>query len=155
MQNVLLVIPADKEPQRSVGIAIDLAKQRAGNLVALVIVDPSVPMQAAATLTDTAFMGEEVGEHVSEAIVRDYHTRSAALLHALVERAKKEGVLVTPLIEQGDVGEICGRVVRTHEIGAAVLVAQRRSWLARFLARRVALRVPSLSGCEVHVVNED
>jgi hypothetical protein len=46
-------------------------------------------------------------------------------LQALTERATKEDVVVMPLIEQGDTGEICGRVIRTHQIGAAVLVAEK------------------------------
>jgi nucleotide-binding universal stress UspA family protein len=155
MQNVLLVIPAGKEPQQAIAAAIELARQRGGSLVALVVVDPNLPTYAASTLTDLAFMGEEVSEQVSDVIVREYHTRSEALLHVVVERAKKEGVAVTPIIEQGDIGEICSRIIRTHQIGTAVLVAEKRSWLTRFLSHRAAVRLPALSGCEVRVMEED
>jgi nucleotide-binding universal stress UspA family protein len=154
MQNVLLVIPAGKEPQRAVDAAIELARQRGGALVALVVLDPTVLSHAASTLTDVGFMGEEVGEHVSEAIAREYRTRSEALLHAVAERAKKEGIVVTPIIEQGDIGEICRRVIRMHQVGTAVLVAEKRSWLARILSYS-AVQLPALSGCEVRVMEED
>lgn len=155
MQNVLLVIPAGKEPQRAVSAAIELARQRRGTLIALVVLDPSVPTYAASTLTDVGFMGEEVGEHVSEALAHEYRTRSESLLHAVTERAKTEGVVVTPIIEQGDIGEICRRVIRTHQVRTAVVVAEKRSWLARFLSHSVVVQLPALSGCEVHVMEED
>ncbi|HVO27973.1 MAG TPA: universal stress protein [Candidatus Margulisiibacteriota bacterium] len=155
MHNVLLVIPASKEPQRAGAAAIELARQRGGKLVALVVVDPNVPSYAASTLSDVGFMGEQVSEQVSETIVREQHTRAAALLHALAERAKKEGVVVTPIVEEGDIGDICRRVIRTHAIGSAVLVAEKQSWLTRFLSRSAAVQLPALSGCEVRVMEED
>ena len=155
MQNVLVVIPGGTEPQHAIAAAIELARQRGAKLVALVVVDPHAPSYAASTLTDLAFMGEEVGEQVSDAIVRECRTRSEALLHALVERAKKEGVAVTPLIEQGDIGEICSRIIGTYAIGTTVLVAEKRSWLTRFLSRSTAVQLPALSGCEVRVMEED
>ena len=155
MTNVLLVTPAGKEPQRAIAAAIEIAKQRGGILVVLAVLDPSVPAYAASTLTDLAFMGEEVTDQVSDTIAREYRTCASTLLHAIAERAKKDGVAVTPIIEQGDTGEICRRVIGTHHIGIAVLVAEKRSWLTRFLSRSAAVQVPALSGCEVRVMEED
>jgi hypothetical protein len=34
-------------------------------------------------------------------------------------------------------------------------VAERQSWLTRFLSRSAAVRLPALSGCEVRVMEED
>jgi len=155
MTNVLLVTPAGKDPQRAVGATIEIAKQHGGTLVVLAVIDPSVPTYAASTLTDLAFMGEEVTERVSDTIAREYRTCASTLLQAVAERAKKEGVDVTPIIEQGDTGEICRRVIRTHQIGIAVLVAEKRSWFARFLSHSAAGHLPALSGCEVRVMEED
>ena len=73
----------------------------------------------------------------------------------LAEHAKKESVVVTPIIEQGDIGEICRRVIRTHQVGTAVLVAEKRSWLTRFLSHSTAVQLPALAGCEVHFIEED
>jgi hypothetical protein len=155
MPNVLLVTPAGKEPRRAIAAAIEIAKQRGAILVALAVLDPSVPTYAANTLTDLGFMGEEVTDHVSDTIAREYRTCASTLLHAVAESAKKEGVAVTPIIEEGDTGEICRRVIRTHHIGIAVLVAEKRSWLTRFLSHSAALQLPALSGCEVRVMEED
>jgi nucleotide-binding universal stress UspA family protein len=155
MQNVLLVVPAGKEPQRAIGAAIELARQRGGTLVVLVVLDPTVPTQATSALTDVGFMGEQVGEEVGATIVREYRSQADTLLHALVERAKREGIAVTPLVAEGDTAEMCGRVIQSHQIGVAVLVAERRSWLTRFLSHSAAVKLPALSGCEVRVMEED
>jgi nucleotide-binding universal stress UspA family protein len=155
MPNVLLVIPAGTEPQRAIGAAIDLARQRGGTLVAVIVLDPQQAARAASTLSEAGFMGEEVGTQVRETIAHEYRSDAEALLQALRERAKTEGVAVTPLIEAGDAGEICGRVIRTHQIGTAVLVAEKRSWLTRFLSHGAAVKLPALAGCEVKVMEED
>jgi nucleotide-binding universal stress UspA family protein len=154
-QNVLLVIPAGKEPWRAIARAIDLCRRRNAGLVALVVIDPNLPSFAASSLTDVGFMGEEVGDQVGEAIVREYRACAEALLHVLTEHAKKESVVVTPIVEQGDSGEICRRVIRTHQVGTAVLVAERRSWLMRLLAHSAAVPLPAFADCEVHVMEEE
>ena len=100
-------------------------------------------------------MGEQVGTDVGDTIVREYRTRAQTFLQAVVERAKEKGVDVTPLVEQGDADEICRRVIRTHAIATAVLVAEKRSWLTRFLAHAATVKLPKLCGCEVRVMEED
>lgn len=155
MQNVLLIIPADKEPEQAMRAAIDLAKERQGALIALVLLDPELATRAASTLTDVGFLGERVGEQVSATIAHDQRAHCEALLHDLAERAKREGVVVTPLLEEGDIGEICGRLIRTHGIGTAIVVAARRSWLARLFSPGGTVDAEALSGCEVRWMEDD
>lgn len=155
MRNVLLMIPAGKEPQEAIGTAVELARQRGGTLVVVVVLDANLPGQVAIRLTEVGFMGEQIGRQVSDAIAHEYHTRATALLQALADRANKEGVPVIPLIEQGDTGEICSRIIRSHQIGTAVLVAEKRSWLTRFLSHSAAVKLPELANCEVRVMEED
>ena len=154
MSNVLLVIPAAKESEVALRTAIELAQERRATLVALVVLDADLPGRVATTLTEVGFMGEQLGDQVRAAIVHEDRAGAEALLHVLSERARKEGVTVTPLIEQGDTGEICSRVIRAYQIGIAVLVAERRSWLTRFLSRG-AVKLPALLGCEVRIVEDD
>ena len=155
MQNVLVVIPAGKEPQRALQAAIELAKERGVQLVALAVLDPRLSSRVATTLTEVGFMADEVGASVGNTLLHEYRVESEALLQALAKRAKRDGVSVTPLIEEGDTEEICSRVIRTHQIGTAVLVAEKRSWLARFLSHGAAVSLPALAGCEVRVMEED
>jgi len=155
MSNVLIVIPAGSEPQQAMRTAVDLAKQRAGALVALVVLDADVPRRVASRLTEVGFMAERIGQEVSDTLLHEYRERAELLLRGLAEQAMKEGVVVTPLIEQGDTGDICGRVIRTYQIGTAVLVAEKRSWLTRFLSHSAAVQLPALAGCDVRVMEED
>ncbi len=155
MQNVLIVIPAGTESQQAIRTAIDLATEKGAELVALVVIPPEVANRVTSTLSEAGFLGEEVGSQVGEAIEHEHRVRADALLRAIAEQARHAGVALTPLIELGDTGEICTRVIRSHQIGTAVLVAERQSWLTRFLSRTAAVKLPTLAGCEVRVVEED
>jgi nucleotide-binding universal stress UspA family protein len=155
MHNVLVLIPAGTEPQRAIRAAIGLAQEKDARLVAVVVITPEVASRVTSTLSDVGFVGEHVGSQVLETIQHECRTRSEALLRSVAEQAKQEGVAVTAMIEEGDTGEICARVIRTHQIGTAVLVAERQSWLARFLSRSAPVKLPALSGCEVRVMEED
>jgi len=155
MPNVLLVIPAGAEAQRAMAAAIELAKTRGGRLVALIVLDTAQATRAARTLSEVGFMSEEVGTQVGAAIAHEHRSDAEARLHALRERADRDGVTVTPLIEEGDTGEICDRVIRAHHIGTAILVAEKQSWLTRFLSRGAAVQLPAFAGCEVKVMEDD
>ena len=154
-RNVLILIPTGREPQQAIRAAIDLAKQRGGALVALVVLDRELAARVSTRFSETGFMSEHVEHQVSETIMREYRTRAESLLRMISERATKEGVAATSILEEGDTEDVCGRVIRTHQIGTAVLVAEKRSWLTRFLSRSAAVNLPTLAGCEVRVMDED
>jgi hypothetical protein len=146
MHNVLIVIPAGTEPQRAIRTAIGLAKEKGERLVAVVVITPEVASRVTSALSDVGFVGERVGSQVVETIRHEYRARS---------EARHEGVAVMSTIEEGDAGEICTRLIRAYQVKTAVLVAERQSWLTRFLSRGAAVRLPALSGCEVRVMEED
>jgi nucleotide-binding universal stress UspA family protein len=155
MHNVLVLIPAGTEPQRAIRAAITLAKEKGERLIAVVVITPEVAGRVISALSDVGFVGERVGNQVLETIRHECRARSEALLSGVAEQAQQEGVAVTPIIEEGDTDEICTRLIRVHQIGTAVLVAERQSWLTRFLSHSAAVRLPALSGCEVRVMEED
>jgi nucleotide-binding universal stress UspA family protein len=155
MHNVLIVIPAGTEPQRAIRTAIGLAKEKGERLVAVVVITPEVASRVTSALSDVGFVGERVGSQVVETIRHEYRARSEALLRSVGEQARHEGVAVMSTIEEGDAGEICTRLIRAYQVKTAVLVAERQSWLTRFLSRGAAVRLPALSGCEVRVMEED
>ncbi len=155
MHNVLIVIPAGTEPQHAMRAALELAREKGGQLVALVVIPPDIAGRVTSTLSDVGFLGEQVGTQVGAALEHEYRTRSEALLRGFVDEARPQGVEVVPLVEAGDTGEICARIIRTYGIEAAILVAERRSWLTRFLSRSASVRLPAFAGCEVRVMEED
>src|SRR5262249_746053 len=115
--NVLLVISADDEAPRATRVAIDLAKQRTAQLVAVVLLDTHLSARVADALTEVGFVSDEVSTNVGNTVLHERRARAEALLQLLTEHARKEGIDVTLLLEQGDTSEICNRVIRTHRIG--------------------------------------
>jgi nucleotide-binding universal stress UspA family protein len=99
-------------------------------------------------------MGEKVSDQVQETLLREYRTRAEEMAHEIARQAEAAGVSADSKFEEGDPSEICRRLIPSHEITLAVLVAEKRSWLARLLARN-SLQVPTLAGCEVRVIEED
>jgi nucleotide-binding universal stress UspA family protein len=153
--NVLILIPPGRQPRQAMRAAVDLARERGSALIALVVIDPDAAARVTSRFSEVGFMSEHTENQVSTTILRELRAQAEASLRTLAEHATKDGVAVTPLLEEGDTEDICRRVIRTHQIGVAVLVAEKRSWLTRFLARSAAVNLPTLAGCEVRVMEED
>ena len=154
MKNVLLVTHPHADAPNAIRYALRRAQELGGSLVALMVLDPELTRRVATTLTDVGFVGEKVSDNVVEALVREQQAQAQALLSQIAEQAKTECVAVIPLIEAGDASEICGRIIETYEVQAAVLVAEKRSWLTRFLSRSASVKLPALAGCEVRVMED-
>jgi len=154
MQNVLLVIPPGIRPRKSLEYALQRAAREGAGLVALVVLDPKETARIAARL-DSAFMGERVSDRIVEVLGREQHARAEELLAEIGERARSAGLTFLPVIETGDASELCSAAIRRHEVGCAVLVAEKRSWLTKLLSRSQTVHIPTLAGCEIKVVEED
>jgi nucleotide-binding universal stress UspA family protein len=152
--NVLLLVPPDRESQAAVEEAIACTKQHGGRLIVVVALDPEAIERVSVTLTNIGFMGEKVSDQVGESLLREYRTRAECLATAIARQAEQSGVPSEAIFEEGDPSEICRRLIPRHDVGVAILVAERRSWLARLLARDT-VRVPALAGCEVRVIEDD
>lgn len=152
--NVLLLVPADREPHAALAEALRAAAERGGRLIAAVVLDPELVERVSATLSNFGFMGEKVSDEVGDTLVREYRSRAEETGASIVAQAKAAGVEAEARFEEGDPGEICRRLIPSLDIGLAVLVAERRSWLARLLARD-AVRLPTLAGCEVRVIEDE
>lgn len=153
MKNVLLVIPPGIRPRAARDHALDLAVAGGGTLVGLVLLDPAETARIAATL-DSAFMGERVSDRVTEVLAREQRHQAEALLAVIAEHASARGIPFLPLIEEGTVDEVCARVVRAHQVGTAVLVVEKRTWLSRILSRSTGVRLPSMANCALTVMEE-
>lgn len=154
MKNVLLMIPPNRESKSAVQEAIAAAKQRGGRLLVVVALDADVLDGVCATLSNVGFMGEKVSDQVQDTLLHEYRTRAEEVARRIASEAETAGVPADSKFEEGDPSEICRRLIPANEITLAILVAEKRSWLARLLARS-NLRVPALSGCEVRVIEED
>jgi hypothetical protein len=153
MKNVLLVVAPGVDAPAAVAEALARARAAGGTLVALAVVDPEAHARVASALTDQAFVGERVSENLMEALEREHRGLAEEQVRLVRDEAERQGVACVALVEEGDPSEVSRRVAAAHEVGTAVLVAEKRSWAARFLSRRAPAKVPHLPGCQVVVVD--
>lgn len=154
MKNVLLVIVPGYEAPNAVAYAIGRARDLGGELIALAVLDPATRQRLATALSDVGFVGERVSGDVVEALEKEQ--RGFAELQAAQVRAEAEraGVPVTVLVEAGDPSEVAPRICARHQVALAVLVAERQSWVTRFLSRSAPVKLPALASCEVKVMED-
>ena len=154
MSNVLLLLPADAEAPNAIAYSLQRAREIGGGLVAVATLDAKLMERVASTLTNDGFVGEKVHESVTETLAREQRLLAQQLLNQVEEQARNQGIAFRGLIEEGDPSEICAPIVRHHQVVAAVLVAEKRSWLTRFLSRSEPMNLPVLAGCEVKVMED-
>jgi nucleotide-binding universal stress UspA family protein len=154
MSNVLLLLSPENDAPNAIAYAIRRAGEVGGGLIAVAVLDAKLTERVATTLANVGFVGEKVSESVMETLEREHRAQAEDLLNQVGEQARKHGITFRPMIEEGDPGEICAALVREHEIATAVLVAEKRSWLTRFLSRSAPLNLPTLAGCEVKVMED-
>ena len=155
MNNVLLVLSPVSDARRAIADAVQRAHKAGGHLIALTVVNPDLTARVGAAFTDVGFVGEQVSDDVMHTLAREQRAHAEALLQRIGEQARTAGVPFTALIETGDPSEVCARVIADHHVRYAVLVAEKRSWLTRILARAATVRLPAVAGCEVEVVEEE
>jgi len=153
MPNVLLMVPPGSQPARGPAVAIEAARKLGGELIVLTVLDPSEVARIAASL-DSAFIGDRVSDRVTEVLAREQRAQAESLLSQIAEQARQAGVPCRTLVEEGEGSDVCARVARNWDVAAAFLVAERKSWLTRLLARASGVRVPALPGCEVTVLED-
>lgn len=154
MKNVLLVVTPGYEAPNALAYSLARAKELGGKLVALTVLDPDAHKQVASTLSNVGFVGGRVREDLVEALEKEQRSFAEVQLQQAAEEARRQGVDCAVLLEEGDPSEVSARVVREHAIGLAVLVAEKRSWVTRFLSRSAPVRLPSFAGCEIKVMED-
>jgi nucleotide-binding universal stress UspA family protein len=155
MSNVVLMLPADRQVSRAIATALDLAEQRKAGLIAALVIDADAAQRFSSQMIDRGLVAEKVTDQLSEALAREHRIRGEALLHEICEETRARGIPCRTMLETGDPGQICRRLVETDDVAAVVLVTEKRSWLGRALGLGQPLRPSALGGCEVLVVPED
>jgi len=155
MSNVLVLVPPDRQVTRAIAAALDLASERRAGLMAAVVIDVDASDRLSDRMTDVGFLGEKMTGQVSETLAREHRVRGEALLAEIAEQARARGIECRTSIEAGDPGEVCRHLIATADVVAAIIVAEKRSWIARILTGGQPLQPPALGGCEVTVVEED
>jgi nucleotide-binding universal stress UspA family protein len=145
---------ADHQSQRAPAEAIELARAQGAALTVAVVIDPTVMNRVTHKLDEIGLAGEKVGDGVRHVLLHEYRARADSAVAVATELARKAGVAVHGIVEEGDPTEVGVRLARTLPATAVLLVAERRSWLNRLLSGS-AVGMPDLPGCEVRVIEED
>jgi nucleotide-binding universal stress UspA family protein len=155
VSSILLLLPPDRQVSGAIAAALDLAAKRRADLIAVVVIDDDASDRLSSHLIDIGLIADKVTDQVTETLGREYHIRAEALLQEVADQARTRGIACRTSIEEGDANDVCRRLIATADVSAVVLVAEKRSLLARILARDEPLHPPDLGGCEVIVVDED
>jgi nucleotide-binding universal stress UspA family protein len=155
MSTVLLLLPPDRQVTRAIATALDVAAERGAKLIAVVVIDDDASLRLATRMIDVGLLAEKLTDQVSEAMEREHRIRGDALLTEVADQARTRGIACERRLEHGDMDEVCRLLVEATGASAAVLVAEKRSWLARMLTGGEPLRPAALGGCELIIVDED
>jgi len=154
MSNVLLLLEPDIDTPNAVAYAIQRAVDIGGRLIAVAVLDPQTTQRVAATLANVGFVGEKVNESVVETLTREQNLQAEQVLKHIEEQVRKRGIAFVGMVKEGVPSDICAAIVREHDVTAAVLVVEKRSWLSRFLSRSAPLNLSGLGGCEIKIMED-
>ena len=152
MKNVLLVIEPGYEAPDATAYALSQARERGASLIALAVLDPGTHQRVASTLSNVGFVGGRVREGVVDALEKERRTFAEMQLQQIAEEAQRQRIECETIIREGETSEVCAGVVSLNNVSLAVLVAEKRSWVTRFLSRSATVKLPNLAGCEVKVM---
>lgn len=154
MKHVLLVLPPESDAPKSTSYALDEAARRGASLAAVALLDADLAGRVTSTLANVGFVGEKVCGSVSETLAREQRANAERVLERVGAESRARSIPFSAAIENGDLGDVVGRVSRERDVDLVVVAAERRSLLGRFLSRAAATRLPSLAGCEVKLIEE-
>jgi len=149
MSAVLLLLEPMSDTPRAVAYALDRARELGAQLVAIVVIDPQLSGRVTRKLEDAGLVGEKLSESVVGCLERDQRNQGARMLEGLAAAARQQGTAATTFLEEGELNEVVSRCCAGHEIKVAVVAAEKRSWLGRWLAPDISLRLPH---CEIKVI---
>lgn len=147
----LLALSTNVQALGAVDAAVDFAKEKNAELVALFVLDENVPAAIFDKLTDIGFIGEKPGEQLEEAVSAEYG-RQAETVVAEVERlAKEKGVACRTSTVRGDFIEKTLEAVAGCAADTLIIVRARRSFVYRLLAGAGFDELVRRAPCEIKV----
>lgn len=146
MSAVLLLLSPTSDAPRAEAYALARAREAGAELLAIVVLDDRLRGRVARKLEDAGMVGEKLSESVACCVDRDQRSQGERMLENVATAAQAQGTPVDTFLEGGEVNEVVGRCCAGHEVRLAVVAVEKRSWLGRWLAPSVDLRLPH---CEI------
>jgi len=135
MKNILLLLSTTRQSPKTIAQAFKRAKEEKANLLALFVVDSTIPEMIVSKVTDIGFLGEKPSEEFREAIIKEYQRRGVAKLKEISNLAASDGLKCETRLVKGDFLEDTLKVVQEQRIDYVILNRAMRSDLARFFFR--------------------
>lgn len=139
-----VVHPTDFSPAsaKAIAQAVRIARENRAELLIVHVMAPIVPMVGDAYISPAAY----------EALEKSSRQHAQKQLGALVAKAKKAGVRVTPLLLEGSAADQIVRAAKSKRADVIVMGTHGRTGLARLFLGSVAERVVGTAPCPVLTV---
>ncbi len=155
MKNTLLVLSTAAQSPKAIDVAFERVRTQGGKLIILFIVDQAMTTSIFDRLEGNMAMGDQPGQEVQEALVREYQRQGEQQLSEIVARAEQAGMATETVFKAGDFAEQCIQIIREYDIAAAVVTRSRRSQLSRFIFGSPIKRIQDNVSCDFEIVDLD
>lgn len=155
MLTVLLVISTTRESPKTIQYALKRVKELKARLVALCVIDTTLPSSILQKLADSGFVGDKPGEEVYSQILQEYNQRAEKKLQEISGAAERDGILVRTILRQGDLVSECLRAIEEEKAYAVIVGRKRMSKLSQFIFGSPIKMIEKNAKCPVEVVEED
>lgn len=154
MLTVLLVISTTRESPKTIDYALKRVKELKGRLIVLCVIDTKLPTSIMEKLADTGFVGDKPGTEVFSQILEEYKQRGEKKLAEISEAAKKEGISVKTVLEQGDLVDECLKAIDKEKAYVVIVGKKKMSKLSQFIFGSPIKLIEKNAKCPVEVIEE-
>lgn len=155
-QKVLLVLSTSRTSDEVIDCAVEQAKKRGADLLALYILEKELANEVFDTFTDIGFIGDRPSADITESLMREYRQRGYEELGKVQVKAMEAGVGFDTLMEEGEYVTTVLDVISNTGVSVAVLVKRKkRKSLFKYFSRSLVEEVREQAPCEVIVFEEE
>lgn len=155
MANTLLMLTTATHSPEAIEKAFDKAKEIQGRLIILFVADQELPNSILDRLEGNAFVGEQAGREVYDALMNEYKRQGEQQLSEVKVRAEEEGIETETILKVGDIADECVQIIQSRDIAVAVLTRRRRSHLSRFIFGSPIKKIQDNVNCEFIIVDPE
>jgi len=154
METVLLVLSTTRESPKTIAYALKKTKEIKGSLIALLVIDTTLPASIVKKLSESGFVGDKPGEEVYANILAEYKQRGEKKLAEIVDQARREGVDAKGVLREGDLAKECLSMIEEEKAFVTIIGRKRVSKLSQFIFGSPIRQIEQNTSCPVEVIEE-
>lgn len=154
-KRVMLVYAAACHLDKATEQALEQVKSSGSSLAILFVVDPKAADAVAATLSNSAFIGDKPADDLKETLMKDYRLRAETQVEELADLAREQGIDAMTYVREGEIEKESIGLVK--ELGVDLLIIPRckRTPLTELVMGSACNRLKINAPCEVLMVDEN